>query len=230
MPPQVPEDADGLAVWLKAQGAFASCLSQFQLTNPRAKTMAMEDVLEAIQPAMALGFCYSIQWLDPESCQVRLMHASGWDLVSYLKPNESPWQALADLLGVPTNGAAQQPPAAALAVVPEPAPEPTPEPPAPASLPDPDEFGDADLMGEGTPDSPVLPEDRQALSEADREFCLAMIRNLTAEQRKQFTIAFRSHFNVDKSQRTISPSIVQMQHQKFIQSFVDELELAGEAA
>ena len=230
MSPQVPEDPDALAVWIQAQGAFASCLSKFQATQPHAKTMAMEDVLEAIQPAMALGFCYSVTWLDPEHSQVRLMHTSGFDLVSHLEPGDSPWKALADLLGVPTGGKAALAPAAPLAAVPEPTPEPTPEPPAPAPLPAPDEFGDADLMGEGTPDTPVLPEDREALSEADRETCLAMIRALKTEQRQKFTIAFRSHFKIDKGSRIISPHIVQVQHQKFIQAFVDELELAGEAA
>ena len=85
-------------------------------------------------------------------------------------------------------------------------------------------------MGEGVPETPVLPEDRAALSEADRETCIAMVRAMTPEQRKQFTVAFRSHFNVDKSSRTIAPHIVQIQHQKFIQSFVDELELSGAAA
>lgn len=219
MSPQIPENADALAVWLQAQGDFASCLSQFQASQPYAKTIGIEDMLEAIQPAMALGFCYSIQW-----DQVRLMHASGWHLISPLEPDENPWQALAGLLGVPIGGKA------ALAAVPEPTPEPTPEPPAPAPLPAPDEFGDADLMGEGTPDTPVLPEDREALTEADRETCLAMIRALKTEQRQRFTITFRSHFKIDKSSRTIAPHIVQVQHQKFIQSFVDELELAGEAA
>lgn len=228
MSPPVPEDGSGLRDWLDAQGAFAEALAEFQATRPIARSMAMEDVLEAIQPAMEAGFCYSVQWLTPQASQVRLMHTSGWDLISHVEPNDSPWSALADLMGVnyrSDQNAVVTAPAPAAAAEPAPAPPPAP---APAPLPEPDEFGDADLMGEGVPETPVLPEDREPLSEADRETCLAMIRAITSEQRKRFTIAFRSHFNVDKSSRVIAPHIVQVQHQKFIQSFIDELELVGE--
>jgi len=233
MTPLPAPDATDPRAWFEAQGAFAADLAAFQATNPMTPSYVMEDVLRAAAPAFKLGFAYSIQWVQDDVAHVRLMHRSGWDLVSVAVSAVGLWESLADLLGI-TPGQ----PASAFSTLAEPTPAAAPEPvaaapeptPTPAPAPDPDEFADADLMGEGTPDTPVLPEDREPLSEADRETCLAMIRAATSEQRKQFNIAFRSHFNIDKSQRTIAPHIVQVQHQKFIQTFLDELELAEVAA
>ena len=219
MHPPNPETAGGIA----AAAAFAKALAQFQATSPTAASFALEDVLIAMAPARRLGFAYSVQQLiDIE--EISLLHDAGWS-ISSIVGSYGPGFALANLLGIQlaSAGDAAQAPAPKAT-----APEPQAPPPAPAT-PDPDEFADADLMGEGVPETPVLPEDRAALNEADRETCLAMIRALTPEQRKSFTVAFRSHFNVDKSSRVIAPHIVQVQHQKFIQSFIDELELSGEA-
>jgi hypothetical protein len=218
MHPPNPETAGGIA----AVGAFVKALAEFQATIPTTTSYALEDVLIAMAPARRLGFAYSVQQLiDIE--EISLLHDAGWS-ISSIVGSHGPGLALANLLGIqlaPAGDAAQapEPPAPAPALA---------DPIAPAT-PDPDEFADADLMGEGVPETPVLPEDRAALNEADRETCLAMIRALTPEQRKSFTVAFRSHFNVDKSSRVIAPHIVQVQHQKFIQSFIDELELSGEA-
>ena len=218
MHPPNPETAGGIA----AVGAFVKALAEFQATIPTTTSYALEDVLIAMAPARRLGFAYSVQQLiDIE--EISLLHDAGWS-ISSIVGSYGPGFALANLLGIqlaPAGDAAQSP--APKATAPD-----LPPPTAPVT-PDPDEFADADLMGEGVPETPVLPEDRAALNEADRETCLAMIRALTPEQRKSFTVAFRSHFNVDKSSRVIAPHIVQVQHQKFIQSFIDELELSGEA-
>jgi hypothetical protein len=219
MHPPNPETAGGIA----AAAAFAKALAEFQAMNPATTSYAMDDVRIAMAPAFELGFAYSVQQLiDGE--EISLLHADGF-IIGSIVGSYGPGLALANLLGIqlaPAGDAAQAP------ALKDTASEPQAPPPAPVT-PDPDEFADADLMGEGVPETPVLPEDRAALSEADRETCLAMIRALTPEQRKSFTVAFRSHFNVDKSSRVIAPHIVQVQHQKFIQSFIDELELSGEA-
>jgi hypothetical protein len=218
MHPPNPETAGGIA----AAGAFAKALAEFQAMNPATTSYDMDDVRIAMAPAFELGFAYSVQEFPDSESKVSLLHAGGWSIDSTFD-NYGVGHALAWMLGIhlaPAGDAAQQPAPKATA--------PKPQAPAPVT-PDPDEFADADLMGEGVPETPVLPEDRAALSEADRETCLAMIRALTPEQRKSFTVAFRSHFNVDKSSRVIAPHIVQVQHQKFIQSFIDELELSGEA-
>ena len=220
MHPPNPETAGGIA----AAAAFAKALAEFQATSPTAASYALEDVLIAMAPAFELGFAYSVQEFPDSESKVSLLHAGGWSIDSTFD-NYGVGHALAWMMGIQLApaGDAAQPPAPKATV-------PKPQAPAPApATPDPDEFADADLMGEGVPETPVLPEDRAALNEADRETCLAMIRALTPEQRKSFTVAFRSHFNVDKSSRVIAPHIVQVQHQKFIQSFIDELELSGEA-
>jgi hypothetical protein len=220
MHPPNPETAGGIA----AAGAFAKALAAFQATSPTAASYALEDVLIAMAPAFELGFAYSVQQFIDNEAKVSLLHAGGWRIDSSVRRFGAGF-ALANLLGIqlaPAGDAAQPPALKDTASEPQ-------APPPPPVTPDPDEFADADLMGEGVPETPVLPEDRAALSEADRETCLAMIRALTPEQRKSFTVAFRSHFNVDKSSRVIAPHIVQVQHQKFIQSFIDELELSGEA-
>ena len=220
MHPPNPETAGRIA----AAGAFAKALAEFQAMNPATTSYDMDDVRIAMAPAFELGFAYSVQEFPDSESKVSLLHAGGWSIDSTFD-NYGAGHALAWMLGIQLApaGDAAQPPA-----LKDTAPDPQAPPPAPVT-PDPDEFADADLMGEGVPETPVLPEDRAALSEADRETCLAMIRALTPEQRKPFTVAFRSHFNVDKSSRVIAPHIVQVQHQKFIQSFIDELELSGEA-
>jgi hypothetical protein len=220
MHPPNPETAGGIA----AAAAFAKALAEFQATSPTAASYAMDDVLIAMAPARKLGFGFAVQQFMESEPEVSLLHAGGWRIASSVG-SYGPGLALANLLGIQLASAGD----AAQAPAPN-ATAPKPQAPAPVPVtPDPDEFADADLMGEGVPETPVLPEDRAALSEADRETCLAMIRALTPEQRKSFTVAFRSHFNVDKSSRVIAPHIVQVQHQKFIQSFIDELELSGEA-
>ena len=221
MHPPNPETADGIA----AAAAFAKALAEFQGYSPPTTTSyAIEDVVTAMGATFfELGFAYSVRQVGEQLTEVRLLHDAGWS-ISSIVGSYGPGFALANLLGIqlaPAGDAAQAP--APKATAPD-----LSTPIAPAT-PDPDEFADADLMGEGVPETPVLPEDRAALNEADRETCLAMIRALTPEQRKSFTVAFRSHFNVDKSSRVIAPHIVQVQHQKFIQSFIDELELSGEA-
>jgi hypothetical protein len=218
MHPPNPETAGGIA----AAGAFAKALAAFQATIPTTTSYAMDDVLIAMAPAQKLGFGFAVQQFIDNEAKVSLLHAGGWRIDSSVR-RFGPGFALANLLGIQLASAGDAAQAPALK-------DTAPDPQAPAPVtPDPDEFADADLMGEGVPETPVLPEDRAALNEADRETCLAMIRALTPEQRKSFTVAFRSHFNVDKSSRVIAPHIVQVQHQKFIQSFIDELELSGEA-
>jgi hypothetical protein len=218
MHPPNPETAGGIA----AAGAFAKALAEFQAMNPATESYDMDDVRIAMAPAFELGFAYAVQQL-PAGVELSLLHEGGF-IIGSIVDSYGPGLALANLLGIhlaPAGDAAQAPALKATASEP-------PAPTTPTAL-DPDEPDDVDLMGEGVPETPVLPEDRAALNEADRETCLAMIRALTPEQRKSFTVAFRSHFNVDKSSRVIAPHIVQVQHQKFIQSFIDELELSGEA-
>lgn len=237
-PPEPLASGDPSALFA-AQGAFAADLATFQAMAPTCASYDMEDVLQAFAPAHLLGFAFSIsQGLD--SVQVSLLHRSGWDRIAAMEEGNA-WQLLADLAGIRLGDGTATPPEPLPAVAPVakpasierlPAGMTMQAPPAATTEPaEPDEFGDeVDPIGSGTPDGPTNPEDRQPLSESDRETCLAMIRALSPEQRKQFQVAFRSHFNIGRESRTITPHIVQVQHQRFIQLFVDELELSGAAA
>lgn len=240
-PPKPLASGDPSALFA-AQGAFAADLATFQAMAPTCASYEMEDVLQAFAPAHLLGFAYSISH-GLDSIQVSLLHKSGWDQMAAMDGGNV-WKLLADLAGICLGDGTATPPEPVLAVAPvaEPGsierlppgktmqapPAVTTEPTEPA---EPDEFGDdVDAIGPGTPNGPTNQEDRAPLNESDRETCLAMIRALTPNQRKQFTVAFRSHFNIGRESKTIASHIVHFQHQRFIQLFVDELELNGAAA
>lgn len=220
-----------------AQGAFATDLATFQAMAPTCASYEMEDVLQAFAPAHLLGFAYSISH-GLDSIQVSLLHKSGWDQMAAMDEGNA-WELLAGLAGIRLGDGT----ATLLELVPAvaepgsierlPAGKTMQAPPAAATTEpaEPDEFGDdVDAIGPGTPNGPTNQEDRAPLNESDRETCLAMIRALSPNQRKEFTVAFRSHFNIGRESKTISSHIVQVQHQRFIQLFVDELELNGAAA
>lgn len=208
--------------WLEAQGAYARDLAKFQATRPVVLSHAMGDVLATIEPIHKLGFSWSMSASD-HGTAITVRHVGGWEDTSYVKAGE-PWAALALLLGVPCAAGGDPPdwdnlPAAAEAA-PEPAAAVQEEPPAEL-----DEFADeADLMGPGSPDGEVLPEDRQLLSDSDRATAIALVKAMKPDERQRFTIAFRSHFNVPREVKRISDHIAQVQHQRFIADFIDELE------
>lgn len=227
--PSLLATASDSSACFEAQGAFADDLATFQAMRPTCASYQAEDVLQAFAPAHLLGFAYSISH-GLDSIQVSLLHKSGWDRIAAMDGGNV-WELLADLAGIRlgdgTAAAVPESPAPAPAA---PAAQPAPSAPV-AEAAEPDEFGDdVDPIGPGTSDGPTNPEDRQPLSASDRETCLSMIRALTQEQRKEFTVCFRSHFNISRESRTITPHIVQVQHQRFIQLFVDELELSGAKA
>jgi hypothetical protein len=212
---------------------MAADLSAFQSAAPSTPSTDLADVLQSMTPAFAKGFAYSCRLSQDQHgrhLEVVLMHASGWDVSSsvLLDADSDPFAMagllLAGLLGIRVGesvATAQQQPEvceelealiqqadlAAAAVEPE------------------EQEEELDLIGEGSPDHPVPAEQLQPLSKADQATCIAMLKALQPAARQSFTVAFRSHFNVDKSERTISKLITQVQHKLFIQGFLDELEL-----
>lgn len=218
---------------MQAQAAMAADLSAFQAAAPATPTADLTDVLQAMAPAFAKGFAYSCRLSQDDEdrhIEVVLMHTSGWDVSSSVRldaaddPFAMTGLLLAGLLGIRVGGgvatAQQQPEVCeelealiqqADQVVALPQPEPGPE--------------ELDLIGEGSPDHPVPAEQLEPLSKADQATCVAMLKALPADARKSFTVAFRSHFNVDQNERTISKLITQVQHKLFVQGFLDELEL-----
>lgn len=209
---------------------MAADLAAFQATSPVAASHELSDVLQAMAPAFASGFAYTCklqQSDDAKHLEVLLMHRGGWDVSSSITlaaaGTDDPFAAagllLAGLLGIRVNAAvatAQQQPEVCEELQ--------------ALIEQADQASDADddavdLIGEGSPDHQVPAEQLVELSKADHDTCVAMIKALPSDARKSFTVAFRSHFNVDQSERTISKLITQVQHKLFIQGFLDELEL-----
>lgn len=225
-------------VWIAAQGAMAADLAAFQATKPCARSHAFDDVLEAMGPAFQLGFAYSLKSTAAE-LTVTLLHRGGWDVASSAPTDTGAGQLLAGLLGIRVGESAaaaqlQQDASEPACPMPEPVcpmPEPAcpmPEPacPMPAPTPDPeavpfDVSDEVDEFAENSVPAELLVE----LSESDRKTCVAMVKALKPDERKSFTVAFRSHFQVPSSEPSIGKLIVQVQHQRFIQSFIDELEL-----
>lgn len=80
----------------------------------------------------------------------------------------------------------------------------------------------------GTVVEDAEPEDpshsTEPLSEADRATTLDLVKAMTAQQRKSFTIAFRDAFNVPREARAVAPLITQERHRQFVCRFVDEAE------
>lgn len=203
---------------------MAADLAAFQAAQPTAKSLHLSDVLEAIRPATAMGFAWAIK-REGADLTVVLMHRGGWDLQSTAAAQGADEadiaQMLLDLLGVPvaTKAAAPQPQLLAKGVNLRASAGAAAEP----SPPELSDFAD-DLDDELAPE-PEAPPLGAPLNQSDINTCLAMLKALPADARKSFTIAFRSHFQVPREERTISRFITDESHKAFIQSFVNELEL-----
>lgn len=224
-PPAAPLATADPCAWIEAQGAFAQSLAEFQASRPSCSSFDLADVLPAIEPVHKLGFSWTIIH-EPDGSACQVMHRAGWSITTHLVDGLSTGEALATALGVTMAPVACS--AAPVSIAPaQPQQQATPEP-KPAEPVERDEFADEpDLIGPGAPECEVLPEDRQLLSDADKATCIALIKAMKPDERQRFTVAFRSHFNVDRSVKRISDHINQVQHQQFIIEFLDELELVA---
>lgn len=78
---------------------------------------------------------------------------------------------------------------------------------------------------ESTPAAPAAPAADTAASEPtlltdeQKATAVAMVRQMNAEQRKAFTIAFRDAFRVAREERSIMPLITELKHLEFIDRF-----------
>lgn len=223
-----------------SQAAYYAALAALQAQLTPATTI--EQAL-ALLPAH--GFAWYLLPGDVDGGhELRLCHAEGWNVASFADLAGLPL-TFAGLVGIPavlmtsiTVAGHQAPPPA------EPAPphcwlqgragsppaEPEPErPAAPAAVVDLAAASLAEATG-GTvvEESEPEPEDpshsTEPLSEADRATTLGMVKAMTAEQRKSFTIAFRDAFNVPRDALAVAPLIVEERHRQFVCRFVDEIE------
>lgn len=223
-----------------SQAAFYAALAALQAQLTPATTMA-----EALALLPAHGLAWYLLPGDADEChELRLCHAEGHSLASWSTPGASLRVALAGLIGLPALLLGPADPVAEPQAPPtaEPAPphcwlqgragsppvEPKPEPAAPAAI-----EAAAASLAEATGGTVVEEAEAEAedpshstepLSEADRATTLELVKAMTAEQRRAFTIAFRDAFSVPREARAVAPLITQERHRQFVCRFVDEAE------
>ena len=216
-------------------------LAAWQATNPTTPSLDFDAVLAAAAALLNGRFAWSVHFTGdgsadfPVAQNVVLLHVSGASL-STVVPSypEGLGAALAGLLGLRLG----EPGKSVLTVGPDAA--------ASAMLDRLIEQSDAaakqskgkakpatETLAAPEPEPPVevdelMPAaDDPELSEADRQTCLAMLKALPADARRSFTIAFRSHFEVDDSVKQVGGCITHERHRLFVQDFIDEIELQG---
>ena len=131
--------------------------------------------------------------------------------------------ALASLLGFPLlagDQAAEPEKLQHLQAAPEPPVGPEPEPAAVVEAqPEPEPEPQAEQLE---------PDPTTALSDEQKAAALEMVKVMGPEQRKAFTISFRSAFSVPREVKAIAPLIQQLQHLHFVDRFT--VEAAGGVA
>lgn len=221
-------------------------LAAWQATNPTTPSLDFDAVLAAAATLLNGRFAWSVHFTGdgsadfPVAQNVVLLHVSGASL-STVVPNypEGLGAALAGLVGLRLGGSSKSvltvgPDAAASAMLDrlieqsdatakqskgkaKPAAAPATQA---LAAPEPEPPVEVDELMDVAADDPEL-------SEADRQTCLAMLKALPADARRSFTIAFRSHFEVDDSVKQVGGCITHERHRLFVQDFIDEIELQG---
>jgi hypothetical protein len=240
----------------RAEREMADALSAFQSQVEPAAELTLQAVVLAAKPAFRLGFCFSVRSTD-EGTAVLLMHRSGAQQSAESESYDDNFQLsarlLAGLLGIPVG----QPPrpskpeeSTSTPESAEPCQPPAPTPPAerqqPAIAPESTALDtpDAEPTGEPDPEDWLEGEEEvdasttgeldpalEPLSAEEISTLTAMLKELARSDKeawKRFSGAFRSHFEVPRTARTIVDRITQRRHADFIDRF--EQELAGAAA
>lgn len=238
-----PPDALGLlASKGAAERALTTALAAFQEQVAPIASFHLADVVEAAKPAFSQGLAFSAQLLQQQGrrkLRVTVMHTSGAEVSSedWADDIEQPLQAagwmLAMLLGIPAAKQAQ-------ACEPGPAADTPPEgdssPPEQSSglhvvphLAPADEVGDGVPAGDAEADA-----NGNGLDPLSNEEIIGLHRQILALSpgaRKELTQAFREHFEVPRSARSIGDRITQRRHATFLNRCLAELEpTSGPAA
>lgn len=239
----------------QAEREMADALSTFQSQVEPAAELTLLAVVQAAKPAFRLGFSFSVRSSD-EGTTVLLLHRSGAQQSAEIESYDADFQLsarlLAGLLGIPveclprpskaeeTDGDSRSsgaPAAATSAVGPEPAL--TAQPVAAAVLdngaaaPEPQALvanepaaGKEALVASGDGLDPAL----EPLSAEEISSLTAMLRELARSDKegwRRFSTAFRRHFKVPRTARTITDRITQRRHGDFIDHFGQKLAAAA---
>jgi len=188
----------------EADIAFSASLATFQAVAP-----VGVDPITAAREAASHGFSWFCRPSEPGFIEVRLRHSGGADVGA---EGTSIPELLAGLLGLVWPGEAQAEESEEICATrimspgehTEPAAEPKPVQAAAESLA---AATCGVVVDEPDPTTPLTAEQKQV--------AINVIKNLTADQRHSFTIAFRNCFRVDRSVRAIAPVITELQHLHF---------------
>ena len=217
----------------RAERELAEALSTFQSQVQPAAALTLEAVVAAARPAFQLGFCFSVRSSE-QGTVVLLMHRCGGQQSAESDAGDEDFtlsaRLLAGLLGIPVAsspqpskaevdeelaGGGQVDPASASPALGAPA---APNAPVTAAVPTPD--------GE-----PVAP-DLEPLSAEEIGSLTGMLKAMARSDKEawqRFSAAFREHFAVPRTARTITDRINQRRHAVFIDRFDRELNAAAGA-
>ena len=201
----------------EADCAFSTALVAVQITGQPTSLAAL------LATANEHGFAWSIkakrvhelgQW--HQDWQATLRHVGGAEESATAASADL---ALASLLGFPSlggNRASEPEELQELQAAPEVEAEPEPEPVvAVEAQPEP--------QGEpGPQDQQLEPDPTTPLSDEQKAAAIGMVKMMNAEQRKAFTISFRSAFSVPREEKAVGPLIQQLQHLHFVDRFTVE--------
>jgi hypothetical protein len=211
----------------RAERELAEALSTFQSQVQPAAALTLEAVVAAARPAFQLGFCFSVRSSE-QGTVVLLMHRCGGQQSAESDADDEDFtlsaRLLAGLLGIPVasppqpskaeaneqlaKGGQVDPPIASPALG---APA-APNAPVTATVPTPD----------GEPETPDL----EPLSAEEIGTLTGMLKAMARSDKEawhRFSAAFREHFAVPRTARTITDRINQRRHAVFIDRFDREL-------
>ena len=232
------------AMHWQADCEMADALSAFQSQVEPAAELTLQAVVEAAKPAFRLGFSFSVR-SNEEGTTVLLRHRSGSQQSAEGEGRDDDFtfcaRLLAGLLGIPVAEAPRPskaeeqsyaeesaPPSGATATV-APAGESTSATPAATSEPAIQSRSQDEGTGEELPDGRSAEELDPALEPLTAEeisTLTGMLKELARNDKeawKQFSLAFREHFAVPRTARTITDRISQRRHADFIDRFEREL-------
>jgi hypothetical protein len=217
----------------RAERELAEALSTFQSQVQPAAALTLEAVVAAARPAFQLGFCFSVRSSD-QGTVVLLMHRCGGQQSAESDADDEDFtlsaRLLAGLLGIPVAsspqpskaegdeelaGGGRVDPASASPALAAPA---ALNAPVTAAVPTPD--------GE-----PVAP-DLEPLNVEEIGSLTGMLKAMARSDKEawqRFSAAFREHFAVPRTARTITDRINQRRHAVFIDRFDRELNAAAGA-
>jgi hypothetical protein len=225
----------------RAEAQMAEALSEFQAQLQPARELTLLAVIEAAKPAFQRGFSFSVR-SGGGGTTVLLMHKGGAQQSaeddSYDADFSISARLLAGLMGIPVDPVPrpskeeESAPRRGVEVV-SPvlpaagdAPQAPLEPAAEEAIPEPDVEELLELELEATAAAVPLEPQLEPLSPEEISTLTGMLKAMARtdkESWKRFTIAFRSHFQVPSTARTITDRVNQRRHADFIDRFEREL-------